>query len=152
MFLATGNAQEAVIDAVVAALKGDTALAALVTGVYGVVPKAARTSHPYVKVSDPLLNQDAHGGMGIGGGRVTFSVDLWAKASGTKGAAHRAREIQARLLVVLERRDLTLVGFRCAGGSLHCTESLVFEEPDPDMPEEALHHGHQAWEVLVDEL
>lgn len=151
-FLVTGNAQEAVIDAVVAALKGDTALMALVTGVYGAVPRAARTNHPYVRISDPALNQDAYGGMGVGGGRVMFSVDTWTKASSTKGVAHRAREIQARLLVVLERRDLVLVGFELAGGSLHCTESMVFDEPDPEMPEESLYHGHQTWEALVEEM
>ena len=148
MFLATGNAQEAVVDAVVAALKGDTALMALVTGVYGHVPRAARASHPYVRVSQPALDQDAHGGMGVGGGRVSFSVDVWSNAKGP----HRTREILARLLVGLERRDLVLVGFDLAGGSLHCTESIVFDEPDPDMPEETLYHGHQEWEALVEEM
>ena len=147
MFLATGNAQEAVIDAVVPALKADSQLMALVTGVYGHVPRAARASHPYVRVSQPLLNQDAHGGMGIGGGRVTFAVDVWSNAKGP----HAVRQILARLLVVLERRDLVPVGFHLAGGSLHCTESVVRDEPDPDMPEETLYRGHQTWDALVDE-
>ena len=146
MFLATGNELEAVMDAVVPALKGDSPLMALVTGVYGHVPQAQRTSHPYVRVSDPLLTDD-FGGMGFGGGKVQFSVDAWSNAKGP----HAVRVILARLRTVLERRDLVLIGFYLAGGSLHCTESRDFTEPDPDMPEQMLYHGHQSWEALVDE-
>lgn len=145
-FLATGNELEAVVDAVVPALKGDSALMALLTGVYGHVPQAQRTSHPYVRVSDPLLSDD-FGAMGVGGGRVQFAIDVWSNAKGP----HAVRVILARLRKVLERRDLVVVGFKLAGGSLHCTESRDFTEPDPDMPEQLLYHGHQAWEALVDE-
>ena len=146
-FLATGNELEAVVDAVVPALKGDSPLVALVTGIYGHVPQAARTSHPYVRVSEPLLLPDDFGGMGIGGGKVLFAIDVWSNAKGP----HAVRVILARLRKVLERRDLVIVGFKLAGGSLHCTESKDFTEPDPDMPEQMLYHGHQAWEALVDE-
>ena len=148
MFLATGNAMEALIDAVIPALRGDSALAALLGGngkVYTKVPQAARTTHPYIRLSDPTKDDD-FGGMGIDGGRVTFELDTW----GSK--PHTVHAVLARAAVVLERRELTLIGHALAGGSLHCTESRVFDEPDPDKPEDSLSHGHQTWEALVEEL
>ena len=50
-FLATGNAMEALVDAVIPVLRGDSALSALLGGstkVYTKVPEAQRTAHPYV--------------------------------------------------------------------------------------------------------
>lgn len=143
-FLATGNAMEALIDAVIPALRGDAQLSALVAGVYTKVPQSQRTSHPYIRLSDPALHDD-FGGMGTGGGRVLFALDVWGRTP------HTVHEVLARAAVVLERRDLVLVGHNLAGGSLHCTEARVFDEPDPDKPEATLYHGHQAWEALVDE-
>src|SRR3990167_4233426 len=153
MFLATGNAQEAVVDAVVPLLKADAALVALLGGqkVYGHVPQSVRTTHPYVRVSNPALRQDDYGAMGVGGGRVTFDLDTWGGNSATGKGPHAVRAVLARVLTVLERGTLTLIGFQCAGGSLHCQDSVVFDEPDPDKPEELLYHGHQTWEALVDE-
>lgn len=144
-FLATGNAMEALVDAVIPVLRGDAPLAALVgVKVYTKVPEAQRTAHPYVKLSDPTLTDD-FGGMGTGGGKVTFELDVWG------GKPHTVHQVLARVAVVLERRDLVLIGHKLAGGSLHCTESRVFDEPDPDKPEDVLVHGHQTWEALVDE-
>ena len=147
MFLATGNAMEALVDAVIPALKGDTALTALLSGtgaVYTKVPQAQRTNHPYIRLSDPTQD-DSFGAMGVGGGRVTVELDVWGRKP------HTVHAVLARAAVVLERRDLTLIGHTLTGGSLHCTESRVFDEPDPDMPDETLFHGHQTWEALVDE-
>ena len=83
--------------------------------------------------------------MGTGGGKVTFELDVWGRTP------HTVHEVLARVAVVLERRDLTLAHHELAGGSLHCTEARVFDEPDPDKPEDVLVHGHQQWEALVDE-
>ena len=143
-FLATGNVMEAVLDAVVQVLRADSALAALVSGVYTKVPQAQRTSHPYVRLSEPSLTDD-FGGMGSGGGRVQFALDTWHRKP------HTVQTVLARAAVVLERRDLVAIGHAVAGGSLHCTESQVFDEPDVETPEETLYHGHQTWEALVDE-
>ena len=143
MFLTTGNAMEALTDAVIPALRGDATLSALVTGVYTKVPQAQRTSHPYVRVSDPLMTD--FGSMGHGGGHVQFAVDVWHRKP------HTVQAVLARVAVVLERRELALVGFTVVGGSLHCVEARTFDEPDPDKPEESLIHGHQTWEALVDE-
>lgn len=153
MFLATGNAAEAVMDAVLPALKADASLVALVTGIYGHVPRAERANHPYVSISDAALFQGDFGAMGRGGGRVVFSLDVWSSNAGSSAhGPHTVHEILARCLVVLERQDVSLtVGFTLASGSLHCTESRVFDEPDPEIPKESLYHGHQAWEALVDE-
>ena len=148
MFLTTGNAMEALVDAVLPVLKGDATLVALLSGsgaVYTKVPQAQRTAHPYIRLSDPTKDDD-FGGMGISGGRVTFELDTW----GSK--PHTVHAVLARAAVVLERRELTLIGHALAGGSLHCTESRVFDETDPDKPEDALYHGHQTWEGLVEEL
>ena len=136
---------EALLDAVVPALRGDAALSALVSGVYTKVPQAQRTAHPYVRLADPMLADD-FGGMGTGGGRVLFALDTWARKP------HTVQAVLARAAVVLERRDLVVIGHHLSGGSLHCTEARVFDEPDPDAPEETLYHGHQAWEALVDEV
>ena len=136
------------MDAAKIRLQGDATLTALVTGVYGHVPGAARTAHPYLRLSSPVLDQDAFGAMGIGGGQVMFAIDGWSNAKG----AHAMRAILARVLVLLERQDLTLDQHRLGGGSLHCTLSTVFDEPDPDMPEQLLYHGHQDWEADVEEV
>ena len=143
-FLATGNAMEALTDAVIPALRADALVASLVSGVYAKVPQAQRTAHPYIRVSEPTKDDD-FGAMGVDGGRVTFALDVWGRKP------HTVHQVLARAAVVLERRDLVLVGHALAGGSLHCVESRVFDEPDPDKPDETLFHGHQTWEALVDE-
>ena len=146
-FLATGNAMEATLDAVIPVLRGDAQLVSLLgssSKVYTKVPEAQRTTHPYIRLSDPTLSDD-FGGMGTGGGKVTFELDTW----GSK--PHTVHQVLARAAVVLERATLTLIGHVMAGNSLHCTESRVFDEPDQDKPDDLLYHGHQAWEALVDE-
>ena len=145
-FLATGNAMEAVIDAVIPLLRADAALTALIGSghVYTKVPEAQRTNHPYIRLSDPALTDD-FGVMGSGGGTVQFALDVWGSTP------HTVHQVLARAAVVLERATLTLIGHVMAGNSLHCTESRVFDEPDQDKPDDLLYHGHQAWEALVDE-
>lgn len=147
MFLSTGNALEVVIDAVKLRLQGDSTLGALVSGIYGHVPGDARKAHPYLKLGAPALDQNAFGGMQRGGGQVTFTLDSWSDAKGP----HAMRAVLARVLVLLERQDLTVDHHRLSGGSLHCTLSTVFDEPDPDMPEQVLYHGHQDWQADVEE-
>lgn len=144
MFLATGNAMEALIDAVIPALRGDAQLTALVSRVVTKLPRGERVAHPYIRISDPTLIDD-FGGMGVGGGTVQFSLDTWHPKP------HTAHQVLARAAVVLERSDLVVVGHKLAGGSLHCVEMRVFEEPDTEKPEEALHHGHQTWEAQLEE-
>lgn len=140
----TGNAMEALIDAVIPVLRADATLSALVAGVYTKVPQSQRTAHPYIRLSDPALTDD-FGGMGQDGGTVRFALDVWAKKP------HTVHQVLARAKVVLNRADLALVNHRLAGGSLHCADEQVFTEPDPDKPEETLFHGHQAYEGLVEE-
>lgn len=146
-FLVSGNACEALLEAVSQHLKADSTLDGLTTGIYGEVPRAARNTHPYVRLSSPDLDQDDFGGMGIGGGKVEFSLDTWSRN------AHEVHTVLARVLVLLERQPLTLERFTLAGGSLHCPHSLVFDEPvDPDLPDKgSLYHGHQDWEADVEE-
>lgn len=147
-FLATGNAVEALIDAVKARLDRDATLDGLVTGVYGHVPRAARTAYPYI-VLGRRDRYDDYGAMQMAGARVILALDTWSNAKGP----HTVHEILARVAVLLERHDLTLApGYALMAGSLHCVLETVFDEPDPDMPEEKLYHGHQDWEVLLEEV
>ena len=146
--VATGNAIEALVDAVKTHLDGDAELGALVTGVYGFVPAASRQTHPYVRIGSQAILQDDFGAMQTAGGRVVFTLDSWSAAKGP----HTMRTVLARLLVLLERVDLTLAFHVLAGGSLHCTLSGVDEEPDEDMPDRVLYHGRQEWEALVEEM
>lgn len=143
-FLATGNAMEALLDAVIPVLRADASVSSLVTGVFPKLSQTQRTAHPYIRVSDPVMDDD-FGGMGIGGGRVQFALDVWHRTP------HNVYQVLAAAAKALERTDLTVVGHKVAGGSLHCTETRVFDEPDPDKPEATLYHGHQAWEALVEE-
>lgn len=147
MRLATGNAIEAVLDAVRIRLQADTTLAALVTGIYGHLPGALRTDYPYLVIGEPALDAEAYGAMGAGGGRLLFAIDGWSNARGP----HAIRAIMARVKVLLMRHDLTVTGHQLAGGSLTTVEDRDFPEPDPEMPDERLYHGHQTWEVLVEE-
>ena len=146
-FLATGTAIEAFVDALIAYLRADATLVALVTGIYGHVPEAARTAFPYVRLSSPSFDQQDFGGMGVGGGRLTLEVDAWSNAKGP----HAIRVIMARIKVLLMRADLVVVGHHMAGGSLVTTDDRDFDEPDPDMPEQRLYRGHQTWEALIEE-
>ncbi len=146
MFVATGTAIEALVDAVKSALSNDVTLSGLVTGVYGYVPEGSRRTFPYLKIGDQAMYDD-FGAMQVFGGRVTFPLDGWSEVHGP----HEMRTILARVLVVLERADLTVANHVLVGGSLHCTEQDVIEEPDEDMPDRRLYHGHMEWEALVEE-
>lgn len=147
MLVATGEAIERVLDAVRIRLQADATLAGLVTGIYGHVPGAARVAYPYLRLAEPVLADD-YGAMGGFGGILRFAVDVWSGARG----AHDVRQILARVLVLLERVDLIVPGHFLAAGSLHCEETRVFDEPDPDMPDQGLYHGHQTWQVLIEEV
>lgn len=146
---AVGNTIEAVLDAVRAHLRSDATLRASVTGIYEQLPEAERIAYPYTRLSGPMLDSHAYGAMGaIGtGGRLTFAVDTWSQAKGP----HEVRQIMAAIKVLLLRVDLDIAGHRIARGSLITVEEQDFDEPDPDMPEKRLWHGHQTWALLLEE-
>jgi len=144
---ARGDAVEGVVLAILGVLKGDATLAGLVTGIYGALPGGARTAYPYLRVSGPLLDAQDYGAMGAGGGRLTVAVDAWSTARG----AHTVRTILARVKVLLGRTSLVVPGHTVMADSLEPVEDRDFDEPDPDMPDQRLFHGHQTWSVLVAE-
>lgn len=146
--LAVGNAIEAVMDAVRFHLRGNSNLQALVgTRVYEQLPEADDAPFPYVRLSGPSLDNQVFGAMGTSGGRLLFAVDAWSDAKGP----HEVRQIMATIKTLLERVDLTLAGHRLVSGSITAIEDRDFDEPDADMPERRLWHGHQTWSALVEE-
>jgi hypothetical protein len=147
--VAEGRIVEVLLDAVLASLQADATLMALVTGVYEEVPEAARTSYPYVVLSDLPGSADRFGGMGQFGGRVRFAVDVFSSYKGD----HETHTILARVAKLLWHTDLSLpAGYALGGGSLDLPEPyFVSREPDPDMPDRELRHGHMEWEADVEE-
>lgn len=146
--LAVGNAIEAVLDAVRAHLRSDSVLQTLVSArVYEQLPEAAEVTFPYVRLAGPNLDNQAFGAMGKSGGRLIFSVDAWSEAKGP----HEVRQVMATIKALLERTDLVIAGHRLVAGSITAIEDRDFDEPDADMPERRLWHGHQTWSALIEE-
>lgn len=143
----TGSPVGPFADAVLTRLKADATLLALATGgIYESLPKRTRVACPYVVLGhQDLGSSDA--GMQIEGGQVSVTIDIWSDKNGP----NEARAIQSRIRVLLQRYNLTVVGFALVLGSVTCDDERVFPDADPDMPERALFHGVQQWTAYVEE-
>ena len=147
MLTVTGSPMVPFVDALKTALTADTGVTALIsTRLYGGFPRGARTSYPYV-VRGRRSMTDGGGAMQLEGGDVSVQIDTWSQANGP----YEASNILANVRRVLQRSNPPVKGFALVQGSLHCTLEEVFDEPDPDMPEQQLYHGVQAWTAMVEE-
>lgn len=147
MFIVTGEPTQAVLDAVGARLKADTALTALVGGrVYGHVTEAARATLPYLVLGRTSLNRDS-GAMQLPGARVTLTIDGWSDYKGP----YEMNRILSCVSALFERQPIRVAGFAVVDGSMTCELSTVFDEPDDDAPQKRLYHGVQRWVLDVHE-
>lgn len=91
---------------------------------------------------------DQGGALQLEGGQAVLWLDVWSDLNGP----HEVHQLQSRVRALLQRRRLTVDGFRLVEGSLTCAEELVFPDFDPDMPQQGLFHGVQKWAADVDEV
>lgn len=146
MLTVTADPTVAFVDAVKARLDADTALAALVTGIYGHVSEAARVAYPYL-VLGRRTSDSSSGAMGIAGGRVTLQIDGWSNAKGP----YQISNIASRVYAVLYRRSLAVPWFVLVEGSLERDMQEVFAEPDEDKPQDLLYRLVQRWTAEIHE-
>ncbi len=144
-FLVTGSPSQPFVDALKSALESDTALMAVIEGVFGHLREADRTLYPYL-VLGRRGRTDA-GAMQLAGNVVSVQLDGWSSHSG----ALEMHGILGHVSRVLERRTLTVSGFDMVRGSLTCEFEDVFDEPDPDTPTKRLYHGVQRWTAEIHE-
>lgn len=145
--IVTGSPVTAFADAFRTALVADTTLMALITGVYGALPKAAATTLPYLSIGR-TSDDGSTGAMQVAGGIVSLQLDGWSDATGP----YAMETILSRVKRVMERRPFfRVVGFAVLDGSLHCEMSEIFDEPDEDKPDARLYHGVQRWTCEIHE-
>lgn len=145
-FYVTGSPVQPFVDAFKSALEADTALMAVIKGVYGHLRETERTAYPYL-VMGRRSRTDA-GPMGLAGNRVSMQLDGW---SGHQGASEM-HGILGHVSRVMERRpNFRVSGFDVVQGSLTCEFEDVFDEPDGDTPTKTLYHGVQRWTCEIHE-
>ncbi|MGW7598116.1 DUF3168 domain-containing protein [Streptomyces antimycoticus] len=109
--------------AVYAALTADTALMALVSGVYDEVPEGS--AYPYVSIgSITELVDDAHNQRGLS---TNVVLHVWSTQLGFREAA----EVFAAVDAVLDRRPLTVEGYRDV--SVAHQQHQELRDPDPEI-------------------
>lgn len=140
----TGSPVTAFADGVRTLLQADATLTALVTGVYGHLSEAARTAYPYVVLGRRSRAGDA-GAMQTAGSVVTLQLDVWSDAKGP----YPVQQILSRIVVLLERRPVTVTGFTVIEGSVTCEFEEIDDEPDEDTPGARLYHGVQRWQAEI---
>lgn len=146
--IVTGSPVQAVVDAMKARLESDSTLVALCTGgIYGALPRAARTTCPYVSIGRTSLDDNAFA-MQREGGQVNVQIDGWSATNGPL----QMRTILGRIRSLLQRAPLRASGYAVISGSVTCELEEVFDEDDPDMPERKLYHGVQRWTADVEEV
>ncbi|MEU0309783.1 DUF3168 domain-containing protein [Streptomyces cyaneofuscatus] len=110
-------------EAVYAKLTADSALMALVRGLYDEVPETA--AFPYVSFGSATeVVDDAHNQRGLA---VNLVLHVWSKYPGKKEAAG----ILAALDNVLDRQPLDVAGFRDV--SVAHQQHQHVRDPDPDI-------------------
>lgn len=144
-FAVTADPIVAFVDAVKAKLGADATFMAMVTGVYGQLPAAARTLYPYVVLG--RRTSTPGGAMQLAGNQVSLQIDVWSDAKGPATVSL----ICSRIYAVLERQPLILSGFSLVEGSMTREFQEVFDEPDADSRDQVLYHGVQRWVADVHE-
>jgi hypothetical protein len=135
-------------DAMLATLRGDPTLVALVPGgIYTALKLSSETAFPYIVLTRAGYFTGGVGAMGLEGVRVWMDCDVWSEQNGP----YETEQIQSRVRYLLQRQTLALVGFSMIAHSLDCDEERVMPDYDPDMPSRSLFHGVQHWQALVEE-
>lgn len=124
-------------EAIVAALKGDSAMATLVNGrVYDAVPSGA--TFPYVSMgADDVLTDDADC---IRGYDIAVQIDVWSRAVGQP----QMKSIAGAVRDVLHEADLTLDDHALV--SLEHVTTRYLRDPDG-----ATKHAAMEFRAFVDE-
>lgn len=136
-------------DAMLATLKGDATLVALVPGgIYTAMPHGTTVHFPYIVLTRAGYFTGGVGAMGLEGVRVWIDLDVWSE----KNSPYESEQILSRVRYLLQRGTLTLPGYSMYGNSLDCDEERVLPDFDPDMPSRSLFHGVQHWAALVEEV
>ena len=125
--------------AIYAALTGDAAVMALVTGVYDAVPQAddagSGAAFPYIVIGEDNHNEwDTDTTLGRDASVV---IHTWSRYRGRK----EVKEIQGAVYAALNRAKLTIAGFSFVQCDLLSSETLI----DAD---ELTRHGVQTFRVL----
>ncbi len=147
MQVITGSPVRPFVDALLAKLRADTALLALVTGVYGHLSETQATAYPYITFQQPTADGDA-GAMQLAGDNVSVQLDVFSRYSGQ----YEAGRILSRMYAVLERQPVRVSGFDLIGGSLHREHEHIQWEPDEDDPKQGIYHGVQRWTAEIHEV
>jgi hypothetical protein len=148
MVIVTGSPVQPFVEAVLARLRGDTALLTLLARSDGSTSTETVTGHvsheealeePYVVLGRRGRNGDA-GAMTLPGSMVSLQIDVFSAHKGPSEAA----AIQSRIATLLERHPLRVKGFDLLAGSMTIEFEEVFDETDDDMPDAAqIYHGVQ---------
>jgi len=112
-------------DAVLAALKADAALMALIGGVFDWVPEDQ--PYPYIVIGEaietPDNSHDSHGS------NLVITLHVWSKYRGYA----QALTIAARVRALLEHRPLTVAGHRHVATYYVSQQTITDPEPPGDI-------------------
>lgn len=121
----SASADGPVQDAVLAVLKADAELMALVQGVFDWVKE--KQPYPYVvlgeSIETPDNTHDSHGS------NTVLTLHVWSQHRGY----HQARTIASRLRSLLEHRTLTIAGHRHVATYFVSQQALTDPEPPGDI-------------------
>jgi hypothetical protein len=121
----SASADGPVQAAVLALLKADAELMALIQGVFDWV--AEKQPYPYVvlgeSVETPDNSHDSHGS------QTVITLHVWSQYRGY----HQARVIASRLRALLEHRPLTIAGHRHVATYFVSQQTLTDPEPPGDI-------------------
>ncbi len=153
MGTATGSPLYPFADAIFQRLNADAALLALAPGGVDADTPESELINPVSHGAQVMLGHRTlgkrAGAMQREGGNASVVVDIWSAYRGPI----EVHAIQARIRVLLQRVDLTVVGFALYSGSVICDEEVCFKDYHPDLPQlAALWHGVQRWVGLLEEL
>jgi hypothetical protein len=127
----------AVQSVVFGALSNDSALGALVVGVYDSVDQ--RTDYPYVTIGEDVHNEWDTGS--TIGSSASIAIHSWSRARGKK----ETKQIQAAIYDALHRADLTIDGFNIDTIEWESSQSFV----DADG---LTRHGVQIFRILIERV
>lgn len=131
------DSQIAVQTSVLTTLTGDTALMALITGVFDIVPSSQAV--PFVSIGD--FSSSDNSTNGVDGMEHTVTLHIWDEG----GSRLRLKQIMSRLIELLHDSDLTLSdGHNLV--NLRFEFSETFRDPDG-----VTLHGVQRYRVVTDE-
>jgi hypothetical protein len=112
-------------DAVLARLKGDTGLMALITGVYDYVPGTA--VYPYIVIGEAIETPDnRHGGFGR---QTVITLHVWTQHRGH----YKGLTIGARVTALLDHQPLTIAGMDHISTRFEFSQTLTDPEPPGDI-------------------